>query len=271
MAYVIKKALIFSAFFCASNILLAQDFNCPPPRIDETATVDYVYDGDTLKLQDGRKLRLIGIDTPELHSRKRSIDEREKRQGEAARAALVDLLKAVDNRISIAYGVERYDRYNRTLAHVYLSDGTSVQAWLIDQGYGIAFTTPPNDRMSSCYRQQENDARKSKRGIWSSRRFQAKSVAELDSRSRGFHIVRARVTDIWQGRKSVTLLLDNQLKLTVHQSDLKNFNHYMLQNLKGKKVQVRGWLRVQKSKSKQQAAWLYMMTLRHSDSISLQK
>ena len=57
--------------------------------------------------------------------------------------------------IGLAYGNQRLDRYGRTLAHAYLPDGLNLQAWLIEQGHAIAFTTPPNDRMSDCYRQRE--------------------------------------------------------------------------------------------------------------------
>lgn len=39
--------------------------NCTVSQFDETVNVDHVYDGDTIKLIDGRKLRLIGINTPE--------------------------------------------------------------------------------------------------------------------------------------------------------------------------------------------------------------
>ncbi len=65
-----SRALPWSALFIACLLSSAgvrsQAASCLPDRIDETARVEWVYDGDTIRLADGRKLRLIGIDTPEL-------------------------------------------------------------------------------------------------------------------------------------------------------------------------------------------------------------
>src|SRR3989304_3808831 len=46
--------------------LPADAASCAPDRIDEYAKVKQVFDGDTIQLTDGRKLRLVGINSPEL-------------------------------------------------------------------------------------------------------------------------------------------------------------------------------------------------------------
>lgn len=265
----LKKVLIFSAFFYAQVLVAESAAECPPPRIDESVKVEKAYDGDTLKLRDGRKVRLIGIDTPETYSRKRQIAADIREQGEAAHAALQQLLKQSGYQVSLAFGVERFDRYGRTLAHVYLPDGKNLQAWLISRGYGIAFTTPPNDRMSGCYRQQEMLAQQSQLGIWRMPQYQLKTVFQLNRDSQGFHRIEGTVTDIWQTAKHLTLLLDERAELRIYKDDLHNFDLHRLKNSRGQKIQARGWLRYLGSKQKQRDR--YRITLRHADSIQLQK
>ena len=171
--YLLKKALIISAFFYVStfNVLAGV---CPPQHIDESVRVNYVHDGDTLQLEDGRKIRLLGIDTPEIFSKHQVISEDIKLGGERAKAELQKQLSLVNQRISLAYGPQRFDRYKRTLAHVFLPDGKNIQAWLVSHGHAIAFTTPPNDRMSDCYKKQEKQARDLKLGIWKLPQYQLK-------------------------------------------------------------------------------------------------
>jgi len=264
----LKKALIFSAFFYVQPCSVYA-FACAPRHIDESARVNYVYDGDTLQLEDGRKVRLMGIDTPEIFSRHGNIADDIKLSGERARAALQQQLSLANQRIGLAYGPQRFDRYRRTLAHAFLPNGKNIQAWLISQGYAIAFTTPPNDRMSDCYRQQELEARQHERGIWKLPQYQLKRSEDLDKSSHGFHRLQAKVTRIWQSRKKVTLFLDDNIELKIYNNDLPNFNVYMLNNLEYKNVQVRGWLRVKKMNQNSQNKVSFIMTLRHPDSIKV--
>lgn len=264
----LKKALIYSAFFYVL-FSTVQAAVCPPQHIDESVRVNYVYDGDTLQLEDGRRIRLLGIDTPEVFSKNRPISEEIKLSGERAKTALQQQLNRSDQRVSLAYGQQRFDRYNRTLAHVYLPDGKNLQAWLIAQGYAIAFTTPPNDRMSYCYRQQEELARKSRLGIWAMPRYQLKRSHQLKEASQGFIRLQAKVTRIRQNNRRLTLFMDGNLEVNIYKHDLFNFNAHMLSNLENKNVQLRGWLRLKKSDNESQNAPRFIMTLRHPDSIKV--
>jgi len=268
MVRLLKKALIFSAFFYVQipAVLAAA---CPPQHIDESVRVNYVYDGDTLQLEDGRKIRLIGLDTPEVFSRHKNISKDIKVKGESAKAALQQQLKRSNHRVSLAYGPQRFDRYNRTLAHVFLPNGKNLQAWLIEQGYGVAFTTPPNDTMSDCYQQQEAQAIKDKRGIWNMSRYQIKRTRQLNESSDGFHRLQAKVTRIWQAKHRVRLFLDDNVEINIYKKDLLNFNAYMLNNLQHKNIQIRGWLHIKKDQNTKQNKTRFMMTLRHPDNIKV--
>lgn len=276
-AVTIKKVLIFSTFFYAlilfNSASYAQEIYCSPKHINESAVVKTVYDGDTLQLDDGRKVRLLGIDTPEIFSKKRAIASDIKSSGERARVSLLQQLATSKNRVSLSYGAERFDRYGRTLAHVFLPDGKNLQAWLILEGYAIAFTTPPNDQMTHCYRRLELVAQQAKRGIWQMSQYQLKKSHKLSKKSQGFHRLQGRISRVSVNRNKVTLVLDDRLDLNIYKSDMKNFNAYQLNELQGKNVRVRGWIKHKKTHADkhkgEKSGNLYAMTLRHADALTL--
>jgi len=254
----------------------AQSFNCAPATIYESAKVEHVFDGDTLKLEDGRKVRLIGIDTPEVFSRKYVIPDNIKARGEQSKRALRGLLDSAKNRISLSYEKERFDRYGRTLAHVYLPDGQNLQAWLIYHGHALAFTTPPNDQMTQCYRRLEHLAQSKKLGIWQLDSYQLKSVNQLTENATGFHRLRGEVSKLLKTDKRLVIILDGQVEINIYTSDLHNFNLYRIQQLQGKTIEVRGWLKRKRTSRNMRPTFnknaaQYRMTLRHEDSLNIDK
>ncbi|HEY9148940.1 MAG TPA: thermonuclease family protein, partial [Gammaproteobacteria bacterium] len=126
---------------------------CTLDRGGESVAVDYVYDGDTLRLEDGRKVRFIGINTPEI-KRDGSPSEPFSR---AARKRVVALTGG--DAMVLRLDQERHDRYGRLLAHPYLADGRSLSKLLLQEGLAAAVVVPPNLWHSDCYLQQEQAAR----------------------------------------------------------------------------------------------------------------
>ncbi len=133
----------------------------------------YVYDGDTVKLNNGDHVRLIGIDAPEAHDNNkltrdvnhRHID-RATQLGMGKKAAVYakDLLKG--RRVHLEFDVEQRDRYGRLLAYIYLQDGTFVNEKIIRDGYAYPLTVPPNVRHAHEFKQWFDEAREQKRGLW---------------------------------------------------------------------------------------------------------
>lgn len=99
--------------------------------------VSRVVDGDTLVVADVGRVRLIGVNTPE------SVDPRRPVEDFAKEAAAFTKRLAEGRRVRLEYDVARTDRYDRTLAYVFLEDGTFVNAEIIRQGYGFAYTAFP--------------------------------------------------------------------------------------------------------------------------------
>lgn len=124
------------------------------------AWVEYVHDGDTLFLSDGRKVRLLGIDTPE-------VGERAECGGEEARARLREHLPE-GTRVRTVADVQPLDRYDRSLLFLFTDDGTLVNLELIRDGFAEAVVLPPNVLWSAELEAAEDEAQAAGRGIWGS-------------------------------------------------------------------------------------------------------
>jgi len=135
--------------------------------------VKRAVDGDTLVLENNQRVRLIGIDTPEMHeSNKLYRDARKSGQDVTAIQQLgrkaYEFTKGLveGKRVRLEFDVERFDKYNRILAYVYLADGTFVNAEIVKQGYASLMTIPPNVKSADLFLQLYRQARENKRGLW---------------------------------------------------------------------------------------------------------
>ena len=135
--------------------------------------VKRVVDGDTLQLVNGERVRLIGIDTPEMHESSKLYRDSQ-RSGrdvfaikELGRRAFEFTKKLVEGkRVSLEFDVEKHDKYGRILAYVYLKDGTFVNAEIVKQGYASLMTIPANVKYADLFRRLYQEARMNKRGLW---------------------------------------------------------------------------------------------------------
>jgi len=238
-----------------ANTALA-DTACPATQFDEKSLVLYAYDGDTLHLKDGRKVRLIGINTPEVGHDHNAAEP----FANEAKAALKSLFKN-DKSISLIYGKEKKDHYQRLLAHAFTSDGRNLQAILLANGLARVITFPPNTQFTACYLTQERTARCSKTGLWKTAiTLEAKS---LDKSSIGFHLVEGKLNSININEKGIWLNLDNELTVGIRPENRQLFEIDTLYSMLNKKVVVRGWI----NKNKKNTS--FYMRIRHPASIQL--
>jgi micrococcal nuclease len=118
-----------------------------------------VVDGDTVVLSDGRTVRYIGIDTPE-HGQP---------YFDAARNFNRKLV--LGKPVELEFDLERYDRYGRLLAYVFVRDEKGrrvfVNAEMVRNGFARTYTKPPNVRYADLFVQLQEEARKHRRGLWS--------------------------------------------------------------------------------------------------------
>lgn len=146
-------------------LVLSLAFTCSCSwAAEEVGTVVKVVDGDSLEVElaDGiEKVRLIGIDTPEM-GRKNQVVEYF-----AVEAAAFTRKLAKGKRVRLETDPEgdTRDRYGRALRYVYLPDGRMLNAAIVSEGYGHAYTRFPFSRLEE-FRKLEREARDAGRGLW---------------------------------------------------------------------------------------------------------
>ena len=117
--------------------------------------VERIADGDTFYCRDGRKVRLIGIDTPELA------------QGPDGRLALEALRRLLPRggTVRLELDAAPEDRYGRTLAHVW-AGGRLVNEAMVRGGWAVLYTVPPNVRYVRRLERAQHEARAAGAGLW---------------------------------------------------------------------------------------------------------
>lgn len=140
-----RLLLVFLLCCIYSTFLFAQE-RYGPYKIHK------FVDGDTfwVKMENGKteKIRLIGVDTPEV--RWEGLTE-EQPGGKEASEYVKNLLKG--KKVLLEYDVQKRDPYGRTLAYVYLEDSTFLNAHLLEMGLARMATYPPNVRYVEVFRE----------------------------------------------------------------------------------------------------------------------
>ena len=128
----------------------------------ESVTVLRVVDGDTIELADKRKLRYIGIDTPE------TVDPRKAVQCYGREASDYNKQLVAGKTVYLEKDISETDRYGRLLRYVYLEDGQMVNELLVKEGYAHASAYPPDVKYQDQFKAAEQTARDSGKGLWGS-------------------------------------------------------------------------------------------------------
>ena len=125
----------------------------------EQALVSKVVDGDTIRLSDGRKVRYIGIDTPETVHPTKAIGC----YGQEASAKNKELV--LNQIVALEKDVSETDRYGRLLRYVYL-DGIMINDLLVKAGYARVSTYPPDVKYQAIFSASEKIAQEQNLGLW---------------------------------------------------------------------------------------------------------
>lgn len=126
--------------------------------------VTEVYDGDTIGVDmEGtvEKVRFIGVDTPETHDPRKAVQC----YGTAASEYTAKLIGYEPVRLEADPTNSNRDRYQRLLRYVYLPDGKLINAEIIKEGYGFAYTAFPFTKLEE-FRAYELLAKEQNKGLW---------------------------------------------------------------------------------------------------------
>ena len=243
------------AFFMSAIWLSTAHALCPAPASLPVAQVQRVVDGDTLRLTDGRSVRMIGLNAPETGKKGQSAQP----FADAATRRLQALVDESEGQVSLRVGEQPADRYGRTLANVYGRNGANLEAQLISEGLGYLVAISPNVALVDCQQAAEKAARQAGLGLW--RQSPVQSPEQISSG--GFAIVSGRVTRVQRNGGGLWIEFGDALVLRIAPNLVGEFDSARLQRLKGQQVEARGWV-VDRSRrgglKSGQARWMMPIT-----------
>ena len=245
----LKKALFTSAFLFFA-LLTATGTAAQP------AEIRHVIDGDTVVLANGRHLRLIGINAPEL-GKDGAPDQPLARDARARLASLVE-----KRRVTLGFEREREDHYGRLLAHVVLPDGRDVEEILLREGLAWAVAVTPNVSKLPALITAENDARGSRRGVWAEPAYAPVPVERLTPQDTGFRFIEGTVRRRAQRHNVIYLDFTPSAALLIPGKDWEKYFKGNPSKLVGHRVVARGWLTESKGRLHLRVSHPAMLTWR---------
>lgn len=201
-----------------------------------------VIDGDTIVLVGGERVRLAGINAPELGRRGRSHQP----LAPEAKSALTRflnahktwyLLPALSQFEAVTPAVSR-DRYGRLLGHLYSGSGNSAELHLL--GLGLAFAVAVDtDVHMACFQGREAGAKDSQKGVWSLPYWQPLVAAQVSDEHLGFGLFKGVITRTVDRGKFLYVEVDDRITLQLSHTAKKVFTE---RKLIGRAVSFSGWL-----------------------------
>jgi len=197
-----------------------------------------ISDGDTFKTKQGERVRLLGINTPEVAHQASPAQP----MGSTASKELSNMIAGTT--VRLAFDEQSKDDYGRTLAQVYLRDGTWVNGEMIRSGMAHVYTFTPNLRWADQLTQLEKPARQAKLGIWKTARFKMLDANKVTADHLGqFRVISGQIT---QTNKNGFGFRMGKLKVSIPRKYRRYFNA-PLDIKAGKEVVVHGVVRASTS------------------------
>ena len=233
----IKRTFLLSLFL----ILSCSQYDYSQVRVLE------VIDGDTIKLSNGRSLRYIGLDTPEIRIKDKSGNFKYLPQPFSLEAKEFNRKLVEGKNIRVEFDIEKTDRYGRLLGYCFV-DKTFVNAKLIEQGYAVLYTYPPNVKYVELFIDAQKKARKRKKGLWGS--FPVINHSQANKYINQIRSVEGVVISTYKSAKCVLLNFGqnyrNDFTVVIFNNVLDAFNRKGINPLrfyKGKRVRINGKIR----------------------------
>lgn len=215
--------------------------------------VKKVYDGDTVLLANGQKVRLLGINTPEVEGRNKTAQA----GGEEAKRWLTAQLK--NQKVRLETGLEKKDKYGRLLAHLFTEDKQHINFELVKNGLATVNMHPPNLKYSDALLKAQRKAEKSVIGIWKNEHYQPKQVININRSSlKGWQRVIGQIQSVHHSRKYSYLNFSDTFGLKIDHKSMTLFPD--LESYIGKNIEARGWINKTKKR--------YSMLVRHPSALS---
>lgn len=252
--YLIKIAMAgVVACVLALAVSLSMSFAtaaCESLRDGPKGKVTEVVDGDTLMLDNGIVVRLIGMQAPKLALGRPGFEDWP--LGDTARQHLTAL--TLNRQVRLRYGGEETDRYGRALAHVFV-EGEASPVWaqgaIVGAGMARVYSFPDNRACLAELFAAERDARLKRLGIWADPYYsigQADHPEALSKRAGHYELVEGRVLTAEKSGGRVYLNFGRHWKqdftIVIESHSLKGFaaSGWDPLVLEDALVRVRGWV-----------------------------
>lgn len=196
--------------------------------------VRFVYDGDTVLLDNRDKVRLSGMNTPEIESRRKT----EEPGGEEARLWLKNAIEG--KKVRLEGDVERMDRYKRILAHIFVEDGTHINLVLVRLGLATVNLHPPNLKYARQLLNAQQFAERNRLGIWGNPAYAPKPIESLlASKAKGWRRLVGHAVALKRSRKFFRLIYSERIDVRIARVNLGLFPE--LSTYLERDFEIRGW------------------------------
>ncbi len=173
MRRTIREAVFFAIIFLLT-------LHAEGVRAGEWFAVKRVNDGDTVQLTDGRLVRYLGVNAPEIDHQSHTAEPFGFEAAERNREWIGT------RRIRLEFDLDRFDDYGRTLAYVFLADGSVANEKLLQAGLAYCYAKQPNFKYEERLLRAQRAAMQVRAGIWS--RWRETGARYVGNRnSRRFH------------------------------------------------------------------------------------
>jgi len=200
----------------------------------EKVHIKKVIDGDTIIVTGKRKVRFIGVDTPEF-----------KDSFYAKTATAYTKEKLLNKNVYIEIGKEKYDKFGRLLAYIYTEDGRLFNACLLKDGHAMVLMIPPNNKYINLMREMAAEARDNERGLWED--LPILSWENAGDYSGKMAIIRGKIIATYNSGKAVFLNFNKEywhtFSAVIFKSNLYRFKDVPAEYYLNKQVRIMGKVR----------------------------
>lgn len=223
--------LLFSGVYFALEKTAAED-----------VYINKVIDGDTVISASGKKIRLLGIDSPEINWEQGSAEY----FAWEARDYVIE--KLLNKKVNLEYDIDKNDDYGRILAYLFL-DGNNFNLKLLEEGYAGLMIVSPNDKYRKSFVRAAEGARKNGRGIWNKVEYYSDKLPIISYREAEKYIgeeviVKGEIVNTAK-TEEVSFLnfsqnYQNTLSLVIFNHNLIKFSYQPDEYLKNREIKVMG-------------------------------
>lgn len=239
-----RVLVLFIGLFMLASPALALDAALDALERGEHGRVVEVVDGDTVVLDSGIEVRLVGLQAPRLPLGRKGFAPWP--LGEEAKAALEKI--ALGRDAELRYGGRQRDRHGRALAHLIIGGAVWAQGEMVERGLARVYTFPDNRALVAELLTREQAARGAHRGIWADPFYAVRTPDDAGGHIDEFELVEGRVVKVTRsaGRTYLNFGGDYRSDFTVSVSarDRKLFDAsgLDLERYAGHIIRVRGWV-----------------------------